>query len=430
MMGVMTSQAVSLGGGVTVEESPAGELVVKSRSLELPWREGSSVLPGTAVLWREQLWEARSVTRADTGETWELPPWPETEVVRNSDQLDSVRIAELEAAVVREESARRTRDILMPLLPLIGALPRQVQDRLAANFNLPVGLATVISAIVEAAAGFVLFFVLRSGAWTPPPALAWIILFSPAMVLEGFVRMWFGLTQDEPIGSFVALPLVLFVRTPGQTVKTMEGYRPCVHRLDDETGALELTTEEPRWDWAVDGILRFRQKLYRLVERSSREGRSLYLFDPVSEDAEATLTLMPPPRPAQVRQRGRGFGAEIMRFMLGSFAPRDVQEALTADMKVPGRLLTFVSASMQVIGGAVNLSGASGGDPMVLFDIGLIGEGLFRLVWAVASQAPVGSVLGLPFGGIYSVWVEEVDDSGTSASPQNGQNRNPLSEGK
>ncbi len=425
----MTSKTVSLGGGVTVREDPSGEIVVTSRRLELPWRQGTPVLPGTAVLWLEQLWEARSVTRVEDGEKWGLAPWPETEVVRNSDCLDRARIAELEAVAAAQERTRRMRDILMPILPLIGALPRRVQERLASDFNIPVGLATVISAAVEAVAGFVLFFVLRSGAWALPPAFAWVILFSPAMVLEGFVRMWFGLTQDEPIGSFVFSPLVLFVRARGQAVQTMEGYRPRVHRLDDGTGGLELVSEEPRWDWAVGGVLRFRQRLYRLVERSSREGQSLYLFEPVAEGAEATLSLMPPPKPAQARERGRGFGAEIMRFMLVSFAPREAQEVLVADMKVPGRLLTFVSASMQMIGGAVNLSGASAGDPMVLFDIGLLGEGLFRLVWAVASQAPVGSVLGLPFGGIYSVWVEEVEVSGTSASPQNGQKRKPLSEG-
>ncbi len=429
MIGEMTSKTVSLGGGVSVDEQSSAEIVVTSKRLALPWRHGSPVLPGTAIEWREELWEVRSVARNGPGERWVLSPWPETEVVRTSDKLDRKRVSDLEAVVAAEERARRTRDFLMPLLPVIGVLPRPIQVRLESEFNLPVRLATVVSAMLEVIAGFLLFFMLRCGAWAPPPALAWIILFAPAMALEGFVRLWFGLTQNEPIGSFVAAPLVLFVRTRRPAGQTMEGYRPKVHKLDPETGVLELISEEPRWDWEVGGILQFREKLYRLIEKSSCEGRSLYLLEPASEEAMVTLSLMPPPRPVWARGRGRGFGAEIIRFMLVAFAPRRVQEVLVADMRLPLRMLTFLSACLEVIGGVVNLFTNSVASPLALFDIALLGEGLYRIVWAVVSRAPVGSLLGLPLRGIYSVWVEEVDGADSSGSPQNGQYRNSLSDG-
>jgi hypothetical protein len=422
----MSTTGVDLGAGVAVVVDDQGEVSVLSRQLALPWREGTAAMPGTAVAWDDRLWEPRSWSAWEGGERWRLVPWPETEVVRTSDRLDRQRVAELAAAVVARDRARRTRSLIVPLLPLIGLLPRRIQQRLAWDHGLPVEMATIVSSVLEAGGGMMLFCAIELGIWTPPPSMAWIILLSPGMVAEGFVRLWFGLTQDEPIGTFVLAWLVLLDRSRARPDTPLAAYRPSVHAIDEVTGSLQLVSAEPRWDWDVDGVLRFRDRLYRLVERSSLAGQGLYIFDPAPDDARPTLSLMPPPRVERARQRGRGIGADILRFTLVAFAPRHVQERLVPEMRLPRRFLTFLSAALEVLGGSVNLAGGAVDDPSSLIEVVLVVEGLTRIGLALASRAPVGSLLGLPFRGLYSAWTAEAGESvsGTSAAsaaPQNGQ---------
>ncbi len=409
----MKETRVTLGNDVTVEERSSNRLIVVSRNLELPWRVRDEGLPGTAIKWKKSLWEVWSVRKEAGLRQWELKPWPDNEIVRQSDRLDAERIEELLRTQGNEVRTRQTRRRLMPLLPLVGFLPRDAQLRLEREINLPASAATTLSGGLEVLIGVVLFAVIKGRVWFPPPALAWIILLSPVLVLEGVVRLWSGLAADEPIGSFFSIPLSLRKRDPIAPVAA-DTRRPMVRRLDEKTGTLELVTDDPRPDWTLGGALRFRGLTYGLVERSSDRGRSLFFFERVSETTEPTLSLRPPATAPRVRRRGRGMAVDTLRFVLVAFAPRHVQEYLAPVMKLQPRTPTFMGAGLELLGGGINLGGKGFDDPMALFNLFLILEGAFRLLWTMVSDAPVGSVLGLPFRAVYAGWLREIKENGPS----------------
>jgi len=124
-----------------------------------------------------------------------------------------------------------------------------------------------------------------------------------------------------------------------------------------------------------------------------------------------TLSLTPPAHQERQRNRGRGFTADAGRFILLSFAPQRFQEKLTPDLNLGVRTLTWISAGVELFGGAVNLIWTAPGDALVVLDLLFIIEGAWRLIRAAMTGLPVGSVLGLPFINIYERWVRSAGSS-------------------
>lgn len=390
----MAGRIHDLGYGVTVDEGLGDGPVVTSTEAVLPWRPRSGQFVGTAVIWCDRLFEARSVKRSDGVGRWRLAPWPEGEVARNVERLDADRIESLlgEAAVIKK--SRGIRFVLVFVSPLAGLMPGFVQRRWEREHNVPGGRATILSAVVELALGTW---------WIVHPVPVPLRFFGWLLFTEAMVRLWFGLTQSEPMGSFLTAPFG-WVTTSSPKEPGIKGGQAEVVRWSQGEREMALAMSDPRVDWLVDGVIRFRGSLFRLVEKEFGGDRVVYHFEAVPEDTLVTLSLAPPARQERHRDRGRGFVADAGRFVLLSFAPRRFQERLTPDLNLGVRTLTWISAGVELFGGVVNLLGGTPRDAWVGLDLLFAIEGAWRLVRAAVTGLPVGSVLGLPFVNVYERW--------------------------
>ena len=317
----MAEQIHDLGHGVRIETGHSNGPIVISGVGTLPWRPRAGQFVGTAVIWSDEIFEVQSVERGAKGDRWSLSPWPEGEVARNISHLNADTIASLVDDVSTLKKSVGIRLVLVLLSPLVGFLPAVIQQRLERDFNAPGSRATVISAIVE----------LTLGAWwIINPGSVLLKLFGWFLFAEGMTRLWFALSQGEPIGSFFTAPLAWFIGSPSS----------------------------------------------RVVGETGRE-----------------------------RDRGRGVVSDISRFVLVSFAPRRFQEQLTPGLRLGARTLTWISAGVELIGGSINLMGAAPGDSLIGIDLLFALEGAWRLARAAMTGSPVGSILGLPFTGVYKHWL-------------------------
>ncbi len=392
----MAGKNHDLGYGVWVDETPGDGPVVTSTKLRLPWRPRAGEFVGTAVTWCDQLFEVRSVERDDDGERWWLAVWPDAEAVRDSDRLDVGRMESLAVEVVKLERSRGYRSVLVLLSPLAGLMPGSVQQHWEREHNVPGTRATILSAIVELALGTW---------WIVHPGPVLLRFFGWMLFTEAMVRLWFALTQSEPMGSFLTAPLA-WIAPSESKAPTARDKRMEVGRWKPGDPEMALAMLEPREDWLVDGVIRFRGALWRLIEKELGGGRVTYHFETVPEESPVTLSLVPPARQERQRDRGRGFLADAGRFILLSFAPQRFQEQLTPGLNLGIRTLTWISAGAELFGGAVSLLGPASRDTLVGLDLLFVLEGAFRLIKAAVTGLPVGSVLGLPFINVYERWVD------------------------
>lgn len=394
----MTEQPSRLGHGVEVERDRQDGLVVSSTAgLVLPWRPRSGGFVGSAVHWAERLFEVCTVTEGDDGVVrWHLESWPDGEVVRHVDRLDSERIEALAGEWRETGAGRRIRTVLVWLAPVTGLMPTNRQLVWERRYNVSAGRITAISAAVEILVGAV-------GIVMPIPLL--LRLLGWMFFAEGVIRFWFAMSQDEGMGSFVTLPLAVQKTEPVRSASpasTME-----VVRWDPTEGGLELAFAESRTDWTLDGVLRYRGERFRLIERIPGGGRVVYAFGRASDDMPVTLSLVPPPTVVRQRERGRGFLKEVGRLFLLSLAPGRFQAALTPEYRLAPRTLTWGSGIIELIGSGMNLVAPAGEESHLLLSLFFVGEGLFRIVVATVTGAPVGSVLGLPFRPLFERWSRE-----------------------
>ncbi|MEN8163536.1 MAG: hypothetical protein ABFS37_05360 [Acidobacteriota bacterium] len=384
-----------LGHGVRVEGGSANGPVVTSTEVILPWRPRAGLFVGTAVTWCDQLFEARSVERNDGGERWQLALWPEGEAARNTDRLDAGRIETLAGEAAEFKKSRGIRFVLVLLSPLAGLMPGPVQRRWEREHNFPGARATILSAVTEMGLGMW---------WIVHPGPVLLRFFGWMLFAEAMVRLWCGLNHDEPMGSFLTAPFgwvtALLSNEPAE-----EGRRIEVVRWAEGDPEMALAMPDPRVDWMVDGIIRFRGSLWRLIEKELGRGLAVYHFEAVPPDTPVTLSLAPPPRQEKHRDRGRGLVADAGRFVLLSFAPQRFQEQLTPDLNLGVRTLTWISAAVELFGGTVNLLGPAPRDALVGLDLLFVIEGAFRLIKTAVTGLPAGSLLGLPFINVYERWV-------------------------
>ncbi len=391
----MAEHIHDLGHGVTVEERLGDELKVTSTMVGLEWRPTAGQFVGTAVTWHDRLFEVRSVEQSDDGDRWCLVPWPNGEVARNIDQLDTDRIENLVGETAFIKKSRSVRFALILLSPVAGLMPSSWQQHWEREYNVPGSRATILSALVELGFGSV---------WIVLPGPGLLKFFGWFLFAEAMIRLWFALTQSEPMGSFLTAPLGWIMPSESK-MATEQAQRMEVVRWTQGGPEMALAMSALREDWPIDGVLRFRDSLFRLIEKELGKNRVTYHFETVPEDTPVTLSLAPPAHQEHQRDRGRGFTADAGRFVLLSFAPRRYQEQLTPDLNLGIRTLTWISAGAELFGGAVNLLGAGPQDALVVLDLLFVVEGAWRLIRATVTGLPVGSVLGLPFISVYERWV-------------------------
>ena len=220
----------------------------------------------------------------------------------------------------------------------------------------------------------------------------------PLMIAEAVVRLVLVLVREEPVGSLVGLPLLLFEKP---VVQAAEATEPKVRQLDEEDGVLELVSPTNRVDWGHEGLLPYRNRRFAL-DRVDREGRRwTYRFILCGDGPgdQPVLHLRPPVATKFVAPRHTAPPPSILRTTLVTAAvtlgPRADQERWAATLGVRPRWLTMAGAAAEFLGGLTNLGrdAAAGGLFFIVLDMYLILEGSLRLLSALGGR-PCGSVFG------------------------------------
>ncbi len=399
---MVSLEGEDLGSGVYVSPAQNGELVVTSPRLDLGWRVAEGRVPGTAVVWRDQPFEATARTAAGAGDRWTLRPWPDAGAMRHVVSLDTAYVASTAERSASDRRGNRNRTGTILLLPFLGLAPARVQERWQSEWLFPAERATWVSSVLEllgGAFGLVQALALAFGSeWFLPGPLRFMAVVGPLMIAEGIVRLVLVATREEPIGSLVGLPLALFEKPAKKTLPPTE---PEVRLFDEEEGVLELVSPINRVDWGHEGLLPYRDRWFAL-DRADREGRNwTYRFVLREKDAREhpVLHLRSPAARKFVAPRDAAPAPSILRTTLVTAAitlgPRADQERWAKTLGTNPRWLTIAGAVAELIGGLSNLGehAAAGSVFFIVLDVFLVLEGSWRLLSALGGR-PCGSVFG------------------------------------
>jgi hypothetical protein len=404
-----------LGAGVHLSSAAGLNLLVRSEQIDLGWQTPQGKVTGTAVFWQDQPYQVVSREETASGYAWTLAPWPTNEPARNVFRLDQATLANLEQEFRREREAARRRGSTILLLPFLGLAPGRLQQRWWYEWGFPARLATTTSAVlslVMSACGMIQIGMARSGEWFIPESLAFLLPLAPYLLGEAIIRLFFLVSQGEPIGSLLGLPFHLFFEKPPQPSR-VAGTAPEVRSFDESQGSLELWSKEIRTDWEEPGLLPYRGRHFQLQELHESGGGRLYLFGQVDSKtvpAAPALRLLPAPiakaEPSRLNEPTPSFIRTTVLTALICLAPRVYQEDWAEELDTSPVWFTLMGSFAELIGGLVNLVGhLREGSPLVLFDLLLAGEGLVRIAWMVIKKHPVGSLLGLPLSPLFKRWV-------------------------
>jgi hypothetical protein len=405
-----------LGAGIHISSATGPNLLVRSEQIDLGWQPPQGKVTGTAVFWQEQPYQV--VTREESrggGYAWILAPWPTNEPARNVFRLDQESIANLEQQYRRDREAARRRGSTILFLPVLGFAPGSLQQHWWYEWGFPARLATTTSAVlslVMGAIGLIQIGMARGGQWFIPESLSFLLPLGPYLLGEAIIRLFFLVSQGEPIGSLLGLPFNLFFKKPPPPSR-VAGTAPEVRSFNESQGSLELWSKELRHDWEEPGLLPYRGRQFQLQEQHESGGGWLYLFAQVESDsagAAPALRLLPSPiakdEPARLREPTPSFIRTTVLSTLICLAPRVYQEEWAEELDTSPVWFTLMGSGAELIGGIVNLANHLKEDsPLVLFDLLLAGEGLFRIVWMAVKRHPVGSFLGLPLIPLFKRWV-------------------------
>lgn len=370
-----------------------------SPRLDLPWRIAEGQVPGTAVLWSGHSYEVVGRIDAGSGARWTLRRWDEPTAMRNVFNLDHESVRDIAAKAAIEVRNRRARVWTVFLLPILGFAPAALQKKWGNEWGFAADRATLISAVIEMLAGAAGTVQLAAAAFGAdffiPPLLAFP---GPVLFIFGAARLVMVFGDGEPVGSPVGAPfLICAPKTEAEPHQTT----PTVRLFQEERGGLVLASPIVRRDWDRDGLLRYRDGLFRL-KRVEQEGRFwVYHFERGANggEGERALQLRPPaaapPRQNTVDPAPPSFLRTMLMTAAMTLGPAADQERWAGEQGINAVWLTVLGAAAELIGGVANLNNDLGSsDPLlILLDYYLVGEGLVRLGSALGGR-PMGSVFG------------------------------------
>jgi hypothetical protein len=388
-----------LGHGVYASPGAGGELTVTSPRLDLPWRAAEGQVPGTAVLWGGHSYEVVGRTEAGSGARWTLRRWDQPTAMRNVFRLDRESVHHVSERAETELRNRRARVGTLFLLPILGFAPAAIQKKWANEWGFAADRATTISAILEILAGGAGTIQLAATAFGAdffiPPLLA---VPGPLLFVFGAARLAMVFGDGEPVGSPLGTPFLLLApKTEAEPERTT----PTVRLFEEDEGTLVLASPILRKDWDRDGLLRYRDGLFRL-DRTEQEGRFwVYHFERGADGGggERALQLRPPAAVALPSKVVESAPPSFVRTMLMTaamtLAPAADQKRWAAEQGINAIWLTALGAVAELIGGVANLNKDLGNSHplLIVFDFYLVGEGLVRLGSSLAGR-PMGSVFG------------------------------------
>ena len=394
-----------LGHGVEVRPLSSGEIAVVSRGPVLGWQPRAGRAAGTAVRWRDEVWEVVANEGVPEGERWTLVRWPDGEAMRRTVKLDPSAVASLAAAAARERRETHRRAWLLPVLPLLGLAPARLQRRWRDEWGFPAVLATWVSALIELVLWAMMLAqtaLCMSGAVRFVPVSWPVSALLAFLLLEGYLRLRLVNADSEPVGSVFTLWLVPFLSA--EPPPPAPSAAPVVDRADEAAGELEVVSPVLRRDWVHGAWLEHRSVAYVLegLERSGNGWRYRFLRAPTGSAPGPSVRLAPPPA-APVAPGRSGVREPLVDGIITGLvcvAPAAVQAAWADRMGIRPQWLTLIGACAELVGGLTGLA-----DPETsladLLHVLLVADGGVRLVLALLGGRPVGSVLGLPFG---SAW--------------------------
>jgi len=406
---------IDLGHGVRVQPLEDSRLEVVSDGLPLPWTARAGDHPGTAVMFDGGSFEVVTSSSAGNETRWELREWVDGEAMRVVLRFDEEEVARLAADAAARRRATGRKIWIWPLAPILALAPARLQVRWRSDWGFPARGATFLSATLEMAVGMLGVVqglaVVFGGDWfLSGPAKALVIL-GPIMVSEGVVRLYTVLAADEPMGSVVGLPSLLW---DGRRADVRRPMVPRVLRFEPEDGVLELLSTVYRRDWGDGGMLPYHGEVFRLSSVDRHGSDWLYRFDLAAEDEvgerlklvvwdEApTIELEPAPNPIRT----------TLITALSCLASRRFQERWARHLAVRPAWLTVLGSCAELMGGVVNLEWASPGgfNAQLAVNLFFMIEGVTRLALLAVSGRPVGSLLGIPLGPILDRLIPDHDE--------------------
>ncbi len=408
-----------LGHGVTAVPLEDGSWQVESLDIRLPWNQRAGPHVGSAVIWQGTAYEVVSSDHSDSGQRWILRKWPEEEAMRSVFPLDDVWVTSRARAHDEVRRANRLRWWTAPIAPLLALAPSKLQGKWHSEWGFPAIGACQISAVLELAiggAGVIQILVLAfQGDWFLPGPLKVIALVGPLALVEGFVRMIAAVGHGEPMGSLIGLPLALLSSSepPRSRVSV-----PIVHRQDDGAGVLDLVSDIHRSDWVADGVLRYRDRSYRLMSSEQFGRRWLYRFEETTgEEERQRLRLWTEIETAPPAERAAppSLVRTTVITAVVCLAPRVYQERWGRHLGVRAAWFTLIGSGAELLGGWVNLGQATseGSWLLLLVNLYFLAEAVGRIALLVSSGRPVGSIVGWLARPLLERWVP--DDLGRGA---------------
>ncbi|MCA1610180.1 MAG: hypothetical protein LC780_04740 [Acidobacteria bacterium] len=168
--------------------------------------------PGTAVRWREAIYEVIEASPlASGGVRYRLGPWEERHAIRVLEAYDAPAEEARSSERVRRVDSVRERRLAIVFSPLIGHLPGAVQERLESEIGAPALAMTVVSALPLFIVGSLGLLSHIVGLFGGPPLFPWTLPLALSIFLaaESAVRIGSAWIAGHPMGSVAG---VLFHR--------------------------------------------------------------------------------------------------------------------------------------------------------------------------------------------------------------------------
>jgi hypothetical protein len=270
----------------------------------LPGGLVEATFPGTAVLFENHYYEIAAAREVGGWVSYYLDPWDDAMVLR--------RIVELSPAASESEHRERSADLLRRssasslaiLMPLVGFLPAEVQERIERTHSIPASRATAWSAALALAVAAVYFVLslaasigaaMAGGAAAPRGSR-----FATYFMVESLLRLGGALAAGEAMGTLpVVLPYAIWqAAARRRRPAAASAERPSdalaahdevtVHAGDPRRLSILSLLDKPHWSKAIG--IRYQGSWYRLesATEETRGGSTLHRFTLVADpDAQA-----------------------------------------------------------------------------------------------------------------------------------------------